>query len=91
MDEVDGDNPDPSTRADRKTPSARRRRYVGSRITRFREDRGLTLDELSRRVGLSTGVMEAVESGRRGVTFECLIDIANELDMAASDLVEGME
>ena len=59
--------------------SVQQRRYVGSRITRFREHRGLSLEELGQRVGLSAGVLEAVESGRRGVTFECLIDIANEL------------
>ncbi|QVI30710.1 helix-turn-helix transcriptional regulator [Mycolicibacterium neoaurum] len=71
--------------------SARRRRYVGSRITHLREDRGLSLEELGRRVGLMAAVMKAVESGRRGVTFEGLIDIANELGVTASELVEGME
>jgi len=33
--------------------------------------------------------MAAVENGRRGVTFECLIDIANALDVTASRLVDG--
>jgi transcriptional regulator with XRE-family HTH domain len=91
VDEVDGDNPDPSTRASRATLSAQRRRYVGSRVMALREQRGLSLEDLGSRVGLSAGVLKAVESGRRGVTFECLIDIANELGVAASDLVEGME
>lgn len=91
MDEPEGDNPAPSSRAGGTSLSAQRRRYVGSRITRFREHRGLSLEELGQRVGLSAGVLEAVESGKRGVTFECLIDIAIELDVAASDLVEGME
>ncbi|MGA5536834.1 helix-turn-helix domain-containing protein [Mycolicibacterium nivoides] len=91
MDEADAENPAPSPRAGGTSLSAQRRRYVGSRITRFREHRGLSLEELGQRVGLSAGVLEAVESGKRGVTFECLIDIAIELDVAASDLVEGME
>lgn len=34
--------------------------------------------------------MTAVESGRRGVPFECLIDIANALEVTASELVDGM-
>lgn len=91
MDEVEGDNPGFSTRANRKTLSERRRRYVGSRITRLREHCGLTLEELSQRGGLLVGVMEDVESVGRGVTFECLIDIAKELEVDAADLVEGME
>lgn len=70
--------------------SERRRRYVGSRITRFREQRGLSIEDLGQRVGLSYGVVKAVENGRRGVTFECLIDIANELDVAPAELLEGM-
>lgn len=91
MDEVDDDNRDQPTRASRATFSAQRRRYVGSRIVSLREERGLTLEDLGSRVGLSTGVLMAVESGRRGVIFECLIDVANELGVAASDLVDGME
>ncbi|QVI27350.1 helix-turn-helix transcriptional regulator [Mycolicibacterium neoaurum] len=91
MDEVDGDESDAVTGAGRAGVSERRRRYVGSRITRLREARGLSLEELAQRVGLLAGVMKAVESGRRGVTFECLIDIANALGVTASELLEGME
>jgi transcriptional regulator with XRE-family HTH domain len=90
VDEVDGGNPNPSTRAGGATLSAERRRYVGARIARFREQRGLSLEELGQRIGLSFDVMTAVESGRRGVTFECLIDIASELDVTASELLRGM-
>ncbi|WP_152515855.1 helix-turn-helix domain-containing protein [Mycobacterium sp. ZZG] len=91
MGEVNEGEPDSSTRTGRAGVSERRRRYVGLRITRLREERGLSLEELGRRVGLLAGVLKAVESGRRGVTFECLIDIANELGVSASELVEGME
>ena len=90
MDEVDGGSPNPSTGADCKSLSGQRRRYVGSRISRFREQRGLSLEELSARVGLSSCVLKAVERGRRGVPFECLIDIANELEVTAAELLEGM-
>ncbi|WP_395308026.1 helix-turn-helix transcriptional regulator [Mycobacterium sp. AMU20-3851] len=91
MNEVNEGETDPSTGSGRAGVSERRRRYVGSRITHLREDRGLSLEDLGRRVGLLAGVMKAVESGRRGVTFECLIDIANELGVTASELIEGME
>ncbi|BBY73207.1 hypothetical protein MPRF_01060 [Mycolicibacterium parafortuitum] len=91
MDEVNEGGAELSTGAGRAGVSERRRRYVGSRITHLREDCGLSLEELARRVGLLAGVMKAVESGRRGVAFECLIDIANELGVTASELVDGME
>lgn len=90
MDEVDGGNPNPSTGAGGATLSAQRRRYVGARIARFREQRGLSLKELGQRVGLPFGAMKAVESGQRGVTFECSIDIAGELDVTVSELLRGM-
>ena len=48
------------------------------------------MEQLAGLVGLRAGEMTAVESGWRGVTFECLIDIANALDVTASELVEGM-
>jgi XRE family transcriptional regulator, regulator of sulfur utilization len=89
--EVNEGESDPSTRAHLAGVSERRRRHIGSRITELREERGISLDELGRRVGLLAGVLKAVESGRSGVTFECLIDIANELGVTAAELVEGME
>ena len=67
-----------------------RRQYVGARIASLRERRGLNIKQLAELVGLRAGEMVAVESGRRGVTFECLIDIANALDVSASELVDGM-
>jgi transcriptional regulator with XRE-family HTH domain len=57
----------------------------------LREARGLSLEELGRRVGFLPGVLKAVESGRRGFAFECMIDIANELGVTASEPVDGME
>jgi hypothetical protein len=48
------------------------------------------VEQLAGLVGLRAGELTAVESGRRGVPFECLIDIANALEVTASELVEGM-
>ena len=67
-----------------------RRRYVGARISNLRDRRGLSVEQLAELVGLREAEMVAVESGRRGVTFECLIDIANALGVSASELVDGM-
>lgn len=87
---VSGDDPNRSKRISGEPLWVQRRRYVGARISVLRDRRGLSVEQLAQLVGLRIGEMRAVESGRRGVTFECLIDIANALDVSASKLVDGM-
>lgn len=84
------DDPKRSKRVSGDPLWVQRRRYVGARISVLRDRRGLNIEQLAELVGLRAGEMVAVESGRRGVTFECLIDIANALDVTASELVDGM-
>lgn len=84
------DDPKRSKRVSGDPLWVQRRRYVGARISALRDRRGLSVEQLAELVGLMTGEMTAVESGRCGVTFECLIDIANALNVSASELVDGM-
>jgi len=87
---VNGGDPNRSKRTSGESMWEQRRRYVGARISVLRDRRGLSVEQLAGLVGLRAGEMAAVESGRRGVTFECLIDIANALDVTASELVDDM-
>lgn len=90
MDAVNGGDPNRSKRTSGEPVCEQRRRYIGARISVLRDRRGLSVEQLAGLVGLRAGELTAVESGRRGVTFECLFDIANALDVTASELVEGM-
>lgn len=90
VDAINGGDPNRSKRISGEPLWVQRRRYVGARISLLRDRRGLSVEQLARLVGLGSSELTAVESGRRGVTFECLIDIANALEVSASELVDGM-
>lgn len=70
--------------------SAQRRQYVGTRIARLRAQRGYASEQLADLAGLSLDELEEIESGRRGVVFERLLDIADALDVTGAELVDGM-
>lgn len=83
------------TRPDQNDPKRvaiweRRRREVGTRILRFRTERGLTQVELSMMSGVSRNVLGDVEQGKRGLLYERLGDIAIALGVNASDLLDGI-
>ena len=52
---------------------------IGRRIAAFRKERGLTLEELGERVGLSQGQMSRLENGRQGLRSATLLRIAEAL------------
>lgn len=68
----------------------RRRRQVGTRIQKFRIDRGLTQEQLALLSGVSRNVLMDVEHGRRGILHDRLFDIAKALGTTASELLDGI-
>jgi transcriptional regulator with XRE-family HTH domain len=59
---------------------------VGKAIRTLRKKKGLSLRELSRRAGLSTGFLSMVERGRSSVALTSLNNIAKALDTDLADL-----
>ncbi|MGW6401536.1 helix-turn-helix domain-containing protein [Streptomyces sp. NPDC055134] len=59
---------------------------VGLQIKALRKQAGLTLDELSRRSGISTGLISQVERGKGNPSFASLVQIAHGLDVAIGRL-----
>jgi transcriptional regulator with XRE-family HTH domain len=57
----------------------------------YRVSKGVNLDTLSRAIGLTTGYLSLVERGRRGVTWETLLSIANALDVPITLLVYSVD
>lgn len=60
---------------------------MGRRIRRLRVDRGLTQEALALQSGVTRNVLIDVESGKRGLLFERLFDLAEVLGVPASELM----
>lgn len=54
---------------------------VGRQIRALRKERGLTLEELSERSGISTGLISQVERGKGNPSFASLAQLAHGLDV----------
>lgn len=65
----------------------RRRASVGRRIRELRQKRGLTQEQLALKSGVTRPILNEVENGKRGLLFERLYDIAEALDVPASELM----
>jgi transcriptional regulator with XRE-family HTH domain len=57
------------------------RLQIQNDLAGFRKQVGLTQDELANRVNCSTKFISDIESGRRGMSVEMLINICTELDV----------
>ena len=66
----------------------RKRKSVGRRIRQLREQRGLTQEQLAHQSGVTRPILNGVENGRRGLLFERLFDIAEALEVPASELLK---
>jgi transcriptional regulator with XRE-family HTH domain len=62
---------------------------TGDRIRGIREKRGLTQDQLADKAKISTGFLSDVENGKRNVSSENLLKIANALGASADYLLRG--
>src|SRR5262245_40170315 len=63
-------------------------RAIGTKIRRVRHERGLTLDTVAGRTGLTAAMVSMVELGRVAPSFGTLVAIASALDLHMSDLFE---
>ncbi|MEV8239418.1 XRE family transcriptional regulator [Microbacterium testaceum] len=60
---------------------------VGSRLQALREARGMTLADLSERVGVSTSTLSRLENGQRRASLELLVPLARVYHVPLDDLV----
>ena len=63
--------------------------HPGLRIRELRERRGLTLDDLASRSGVSKGFLSEVENGKRGLSAENVLKIAMALGASVDYLLRG--
>ncbi|MBS1827741.1 MAG: helix-turn-helix transcriptional regulator [Acidobacteria bacterium] len=64
---------------------------VGDRIRKLRQDKRLTLDQLSERTGISKGFLSDAENDNRNVSSQNLLKIANELNASLDYLLRGTD
>jgi transcriptional regulator with XRE-family HTH domain len=60
---------------------------IGSTIRAIRKDRGLTLNEVSRRVPTPKSYLSEIEAGRKTPSIPMLESISNALDLETSELL----
>lgn len=66
-----------------------RRQVTGERIRHKRQQQGISLRSLAKRVNVSAGTMSAIENGHTSVTVERMWDIAAALNVNVSALVSS--
>ena len=62
---------------------------IGDRIKEVREAKGITQDKLATKTGLSKGFISELENGKRGVSSDNLLKIANHLGASLDYLARG--
>jgi len=62
---------------------------VGDRIRQAREGKGWTQDRLSQEAGISKGFLSDVENGKRDISSENLLKVANALGASLDYLLRG--
>ena len=57
------------------------KKLIGARIQKLRKQKGLTQDELSERVNISSKYLSSIERGKENPTLNTFISIAEELSV----------
>jgi transcriptional regulator with XRE-family HTH domain len=64
---------------------------VGERVRRVREDRDLTLQDISQRTGLDVAFLEQIENGNVAPPLGTVIKLAKALDLKMGYFISGEE
>ena len=60
----------------------------GTRLRAFRKQKGLTIEKLAERVGLSPNYLGDMERGKKLPSMGTLIRLVNELDISSDELLK---
>ncbi|MDN3495214.1 XRE family transcriptional regulator [Planococcus sp. APC 4015] len=60
---------------------------VGARLRAARQAKGLTLDDVATRAGMSASTLSRLESGKRQASLELLLPVTRQLGIRIDDLV----
>lgn len=74
---------------DRRTHPKAAIETFGQRLTRLREDAGLSQSALSRRIGASQSSISQIEAGERSPSYGMLVQLADALGVTLAYLIGG--
>lgn len=63
---------------------------IGQRIQKYREDMGLTQEQLAEMVNLSCNYLGAIERNVKTPSYESLVKIINALEVSADDIMQDV-
>ena len=65
------------------------KREMGKRLEEVRESRGLTREEVAEKAGISTKFLYEVERGKKGISAQTLLKLAQTLAVSTDYLLKG--
>ena len=60
---------------------------IGKRISNFRNKKGMSQEELGEKLNISREHISRIETGKRNLGLDALVDIANALGVSADDIL----
>ena len=60
---------------------------IGKRISNFRNKKGMSQEELGQKLNISREHISRIETGKRNLGLDALVDIANALGVSADDIL----
>ena len=64
---------------------------IGSRIQEIRNKKGLTQDQLSEKVGISSKYLSSIERGKENPTLNTILKLAGSLDVKPDEFFTHLE
>lgn len=61
--------------------------FIGQKIRKVRKSRGLSQEELSEKIGISTTHMSHIETGNTKLSLPVLVDLASVLEVRTDELL----
>jgi len=67
------------------------KKMIGSRIQEIRNKKGITQDQLSEKVGISSKYLSSIERGKENPTLNTILKMARSLDVMPDEFFTHLE
>ncbi|WP_308201875.1 helix-turn-helix domain-containing protein [Salinibacter ruber] len=91
MEQQQGDKEEIPEQKEKDSTRKKRLQAFGSAVRRCREDLGLSQEKLAEKAGVHRTYVGGVERGEQNVSLANILNLADALDLSASELMERYE